>query len=612
MGDKVTVDNLTVLENSSTINTINNNFDELADEFDNVLYRDGSTDMSGTINMNSNRIINLEDAINPGDAVTFGQVTNGLTITYSPGEVVPTRFLMASIVSPSSGDIVLLNEEGRLGIFKFDNSDLSAEVTADPYEGIYVAPNTEDGSDGAWVRQRINTNVFRASWYGIRSSNSEANNTDIADSILDTNLPGCILLLMPKGIIPIRIRVPAVGGNMLSVLEIDGEIAPSTHFGTVPGYTMTTDGCILYSTAVAANTTSGGVIEVLPSGGTFSNIKVVVRNIAIRTYDNSQQHGIMGLRASQLHVENVAIDTGNWTTTAANPTNVSYGIRVPVVNNGAFTSIKNVTVSGFHVGMDVSEHVVGDNLVFAGCKYALEYLASFHASKLNRIGIYRCQNGIIVSGACVIDIDQVSFEHVNAASEPGSWQITVYDLIDTSNLASGTIRYHSILAGVGSNGAFTRNGGGHITVVPVGTSNSGTAQYSISSAVSLPSSVETLMTFSAGTDTNAIIRNTATPSQIFIKEIGLYEIHFSSSFDANATGIRRVRIYPSTADILGEEIRSGISGHKVSFSTRTIVRFPTTDNYVRVTAEQINDAASALNLLDTDYSGVLSITKLSG
>jgi hypothetical protein len=74
MGDKVEVDQLTILDNSSTINTLNNNFGELADEFDSVVYRDGSLDMTGDLNMDTNRIINLSDGVNPTDAVNIRQV----------------------------------------------------------------------------------------------------------------------------------------------------------------------------------------------------------------------------------------------------------------------------------------------------------------------------------------------------------------------------------------------------------------------------------------------------------------------------------------------------------------------------------------------------------
>ncbi len=49
---------------------------------------------------------------------------------------------------------VLLNEARREGTFTFDGSDLSAQVTADPQQGVFVAPASDaSGASGAWVRK---------------------------------------------------------------------------------------------------------------------------------------------------------------------------------------------------------------------------------------------------------------------------------------------------------------------------------------------------------------------------------------------------------------------------------------------------------------------------
>lgn len=49
---------------------------------------------------------------------------------------------------------VVLTENPRQGTFFFDASDLSAEVAADPEQGVYIAPAVSPtGSAGAWVRE---------------------------------------------------------------------------------------------------------------------------------------------------------------------------------------------------------------------------------------------------------------------------------------------------------------------------------------------------------------------------------------------------------------------------------------------------------------------------
>lgn len=61
---------------------------------------------------------------------------------------------------------VYLMEAGREGTFQWDSSDLSAKVTADTAEGIYVAPSIDTtGASGAWVRQH--SGRIHPSWFGV-------------------------------------------------------------------------------------------------------------------------------------------------------------------------------------------------------------------------------------------------------------------------------------------------------------------------------------------------------------------------------------------------------------------------------------------------------------
>jgi hypothetical protein len=59
MGSKVQVNDITNVGNNSGVPIINRNFDKVADEFDKVLYRDGSQALTGDIDADSNRIVNL-------------------------------------------------------------------------------------------------------------------------------------------------------------------------------------------------------------------------------------------------------------------------------------------------------------------------------------------------------------------------------------------------------------------------------------------------------------------------------------------------------------------------------------------------------------------------
>lgn len=55
--------------------------------------------------------------------------------------------------------------DGAEGLFRWDSSDLSANVAADTGEGVYIAPNGEDGSSGAWVRYIPKGDAINMEWW---------------------------------------------------------------------------------------------------------------------------------------------------------------------------------------------------------------------------------------------------------------------------------------------------------------------------------------------------------------------------------------------------------------------------------------------------------------
>ncbi len=64
------------------------------------------------------------------------------------------------------GDVAYLGEPGREGMFVFRETNLSTQVTADPLQGLYVAPALDPtGGSGAWVRQWDGVNG-RPEWFG--------------------------------------------------------------------------------------------------------------------------------------------------------------------------------------------------------------------------------------------------------------------------------------------------------------------------------------------------------------------------------------------------------------------------------------------------------------
>jgi pectate lyase len=109
MGDKVTVDALGTIDGSSFSQALNNNLKELGDEFDKVLYRDGSQTLTGDLDANSKRILNLPapqnnseplrladvEALTGNVIITDNSVVNNITnteaVTFSNGARVPVK-----------------------------------------------------------------------------------------------------------------------------------------------------------------------------------------------------------------------------------------------------------------------------------------------------------------------------------------------------------------------------------------------------------------------------------------------------------------------------------------------------------------------------------------
>lgn len=108
--------------------------------------------------------------INIGEGSARADVNNAIRqlmadIAADAAVRIPTRAAMAAIASPSVGMANFLTEAGRDGLFVFDSSDLSAKVTLDTRQGIYIAPSSAStGASGAWVRKY--TGPIDIRWFG--------------------------------------------------------------------------------------------------------------------------------------------------------------------------------------------------------------------------------------------------------------------------------------------------------------------------------------------------------------------------------------------------------------------------------------------------------------
>lgn len=126
----------------------------------------------------------LEDSIEIADSDFLHQgdvsesddrkLTFGDAKEYFSGDRVIRVSSVAEIEALTLSDGDQVNLSGlKGGPFKFDSSDLSAEVAADPQQGVYIAPSSDPtGASGASVRQEIDFSNIRGEWFGVKVDNS--------------------------------------------------------------------------------------------------------------------------------------------------------------------------------------------------------------------------------------------------------------------------------------------------------------------------------------------------------------------------------------------------------------------------------------------------------
>lgn len=266
-----------------------------------------------------------------------------------------------------------------------------------------------------------------------------------------------------------RLRLAAVDfdSEEWQSIELRGASNPVPTFGTIGTATVSTAGSIIKSTS-----TSGGAILGVEPSAFLSAVKLRIANLTFRTADVPTQHAIDARQAFQLECENVVVDTGVYNVQSEEPVNSKVGIHTPIINNAAWTTLKNVMVSGYDIGIDVNEHTYGDYIVVASCKVGLQFETAYQASYFGRVGAYRCTTNVKTAGVHYFEIDQLNTEFPGAGQTTvdTAWQEKLYD-VDDSGGGFGRIKFTCTEGGVGTNSSsfiVAPGAGGGIRFDPVG------------------------------------------------------------------------------------------------------------------------------------------------
>lgn len=134
----------------------------------------------------------------------FNQMQAGTGGSAGGTPVAATKAALASAASTQGP--TLLAQLGSEGLFVFDGSDHSAQVAADPMQGVHVAPASDaTGASGAWVRaERDEVNVF---WFMTAEQAADVRAFAYTQNVTDAlraaashiQAAGGGTLLLPKG-----------------------------------------------------------------------------------------------------------------------------------------------------------------------------------------------------------------------------------------------------------------------------------------------------------------------------------------------------------------------------------------------------------------------------
>jgi hypothetical protein len=314
--------------------------------------------------------------------------------------------------------------------------------------------------------------MFEARSFGVAGDDATDNTEAFSRCLKAVVEAGGGRVVLPDGIYRGRMIIPPASkpGPSWITVEIAGEREPTHVFGTIGSFPLQSHGTILKCLDASGPAVISVAKSEKPLYCGFSAVNVVLKNLDVRTHDNPGIGGIDLAHAVQCKLENVFINTGTYNVRASQPTHQTSGLVTPAINNGAWTILRNVTVTGYHNGIVVNEHTDGDNIVIGSNINGLNFAQAHHASRFARVSSCRNANTVTVSGAHGFSIEQLNIEQPgpNQTDAQNHWQVTASDVNDPGNLGVADINYWVVIGNVGARDVFLKKGGASIQTRRIG------------------------------------------------------------------------------------------------------------------------------------------------
>jgi len=394
--------------------------------------------------------------------------------------------ITAQPASPTSGDLYII-PSGKTGAVwsTFATGSIAYFLSGTwyeytPYEGLEVysaATNSNWRYDGTWAEVTggggsSGPTIYDVTDYGA-TGDGTTDDTVAIQAAIDAAAAGSSggggVVYFPAGTYVVNgalqdtsrsnsqlvLPILHTGTDEQMTIVLRGEFAPPA----IPAISAAIPSPTAHS--IIKGTLNSGTGSLLggwgPSGssGDFTNVFLQVENLTFRMPVNPVLTALDFTHLVGIDLDNVCVDSDeyNMADMTEPTTSTSYGIRCPMLNNGAYTRLGVVNVVGIYKAYEFSEHTVGQQVNAWGCKQAFVFNTAVHASYFDRLMAVHCERVIVAVATHYVDIAQLNIEHAGSG-----WWVTDYDIDDASNYLKGKLRWHAVLASFGVHDTFTVNG----------------------------------------------------------------------------------------------------------------------------------------------------------
>lgn len=214
---------------------------------------------------------------------------------------------------------------------------------------------------------------------------------------------------------------------------------PAVQYGPIYGTgavikTTRTDGSGYYPALLAANVSQGYPSDDITTGY-FNGTMVYLRNLGFVTPADPTMSAVRLDTAAFAVVEDVAIIANG----SSEPTHDVTGLWMPVGGNSGRSYARNVFIQGFRIGLMVSEHFVGHNVVVVTCMYGLGLTTGYQPAEVN-FQTYWCPTHIGQFGMHLPVKIIGRLEDGDPRVAP-AWQLVTAHVADSGNTISGHMDY---------------------------------------------------------------------------------------------------------------------------------------------------------------------------